>query len=849
MKRKIGMILLVIYVITFLMTVSACSFDLTAWGKVEAEDFTMPEIRYELYNNADFSDYTPEGQLPNELVAEQWPNYGIGDPYIFRFNGVYYLYCSSRDGWNGVRAWKSTDLVNWTQCTAEGFGEEYTGYVSVDETLVGAFAPEVYYWNGYFYMYSSPSGNGHYVYKAESPEGPFVRVSDKQDSRIDGSVFIDDNEKMYFLAAGNAGIVMTEMASMEDIYSSETAFSNVSLSNAIMGSWTEGPMIIKYGGIYYLTYTGTDVESQAYRISYSTETDGSRFGDMDAFTYGVDLPIVLTVDEENNFKGLGHSSSVLGPDMDSYYIVYHSLNTLTTNGPYRSLNIDRLMFNGTQMSVDESKTASIKATQPAFYATGVTDAQFDISGNTALSKQIAGSVFTAEFNLKGDGVKCVVGYVDENNYAYVIADYAEKTIKLVSVDGGNENVIATGTLINDFRKDVIHTVRVSYADGKADIYFDNMCKISDAVLTVSSGKIGYIGDGEYYCTVFSNVAKSMSDRVELKQSGASIGASTYLPQDYYKGVESYRLGSKSGLSRVQIDEEYSDDEGYTGSYALTLGESGDFARYVTYFRQGGHHGLKLTYDKAYAGKQIGVRVNGGEIQTVTLPSVDCGENGCIITAYVCRIDVEEGANFIAFYGVGDEVSFISFAADPLANNGYEYANDLSAVMEKGATYATMYRLYENGHTTRSGSRMLAYIGNNTLSDFEISVKIKFISHNAYSAGLIIRGGNFANARNDTATSIQGYYVALDSRNVHISKFNHSKSQTKMEADAIGKTKDTLTEEYTELKVRAEGNTISVYVDGEFVFKIEDSHAFLSGYVGLYSDGAEVIYKDFYIKQI
>lgn len=848
MKKILGIILAGALIVTQLAMFGGCSTTTSDSG-VEKESFTMPNVQYETYNNGDFCDFVGVGaETSNDYVPEQWPNYGIGDPYVFRFNGTYYLYCSSRDNWNGVRAWKSTDLVHWTQCTAQGFTEAQKGYVSIDESLVGAFAPEVYYWNGYFYMYSSPSGTGHRVYRATSPEGPFVRVTDRLDSRIDGSVFIDDDEKMYFFTAGDSGIIMSEMKSMTDLYSGDTDFTRVNLNNAIIGSWTEGPMMIKRNGIYYLTYTGTDVESQAYRISYSTETDSTKFGSKEAFTYGVDLPIILTVDEENNFKGLGHSSTVMGPDMDSYYIVYHSLNSLTTNGPYRSLNIDRLIFNGTQMSVDESKTNSIKATQPAFYASNVSDDKFDVSGNTALSKATTGKVFTAEFNMKGNGVKCVVGYVDNNNYAYVTVDYTDKTIKLIKVTNGTENVASMGTLVNNFSSDVIHTVRVAYADGKADVYFDNMCKISDASVSLSQGKVGYIGDGEYYCTTFSNVAKGLSDKVELKQSGASIGASNYLPEGYYDGVESYKLGSGSSLEKVEIDEEYSDDLGYTGSYALTLA-NGDFARYATYFRKGGHYGLKLTYENVYAGKKIGLRVNGGKMQTVTLPEVKCGENGCVITAFVGEFDVEEGVNFIALYGVGDNASFISFSSERLANNGYEYSNNLANVIERGVTYSSMYRLYDGGHATRGGSVMLAYIGDDTLSDFEMSVKIKFISHNAYGAGLIVRGRNFANARYDTETSIQGYYVAFDSRNVSISKFNHSNSQTKLEADVIGKTKDELTKEYTTLKVVCKGNTISVYVDGEYKFKLEDAHAFLTGHVGLYSDGAEVVYKDFYIKQI
>ena len=53
------------------------------------------------------------------------------------------------------------------------------------------FAPEVIYFNGMFYMISSPSGNGHYVFESESPEGPFSAISGNIGKSIDGSYFID----------------------------------------------------------------------------------------------------------------------------------------------------------------------------------------------------------------------------------------------------------------------------------------------------------------------------------------------------------------------------------------------------------------------------------------------------------------------------------------------------------------------------------------------------------------------------------------------------------------------------------------------------------------------------------
>ena len=38
-----------------------------------------------------------------------------------------------------------------------------------DETSHGAYAPEVIYYDGYFYLCQSRAGQGHYIYRSESP--------------------------------------------------------------------------------------------------------------------------------------------------------------------------------------------------------------------------------------------------------------------------------------------------------------------------------------------------------------------------------------------------------------------------------------------------------------------------------------------------------------------------------------------------------------------------------------------------------------------------------------------------------------------------------------------------------
>ena len=144
---------------------------------------------------------------PVKDISDSWDEYGNGDPYVMKFNGTYYLYVSTRDNEKGVKCWSSRDMVNWKyegNCIAEG---------NSMDTSKAAYAPELAYYNGKFYMYTSPAGQGHYVFESDNPTGPFEKVTDNFGHSIDGSVFVDDDGKWYFYYASDRGIRVKEMSS------------------------------------------------------------------------------------------------------------------------------------------------------------------------------------------------------------------------------------------------------------------------------------------------------------------------------------------------------------------------------------------------------------------------------------------------------------------------------------------------------------------------------------------------------------------------------------------------------------------------------------------------------------
>lgn len=828
--RKIAVFVLAL---AMLFSIAACGDKngQNAGSGQQPEDdytgFTDPQTVFTTYDNKDYNEYLMGADT---TIANQWPGYGIGDPFVMRFNGKYYLYCSTLDSEIGVRGYVSADLVTWEPVSGNGLRD---GYVSYDPVAAAAYAPEVYYFNGKFYMYLSHNGGECFILWSDKPEGPFIKATDSFKLQIDGSVLIDDDEQMYFTYASDNGIIMARMNDMLSVNTSKLP----TLLNTSIGGWTEGPYILKRDGIYYLTYTGNHVASDGYRIAYATATTLEGGYDYN-FTRAVNNPLALST--ESALKGIGHSSTVLGPDMDSHYLVYHYLNS--SGGPNRSLGIDRLTFNGTMMSVGTTLEGSVKPTLPAFYAIGADEEKFDTNGDYLLSKASAKANFTAEFNSTGNGVNTFVfGYTDENNYCDVQIDLTAKTVKLNKTANGETDEIASGTLVNDFAADVLHTVRVAVRDGKADVVFDNMTKIDNAEIDVPAGKIGYkaAGDAVIGYTAFSDVAMGMSDEREAKQATAFVGADTYLTENIHNAA--YRLGESSGIEVIE------DDAPFTGVKQLVLGESGDYVSYLVKFPEKARYGLEVVYNSAYRGKKIKVQIGSGEAKECVLPDLTSTEDtptaGEYLRAIVGSFDRNEGYAVVKIESASaDDVGVVAFRFAPVSAVEPKYEQSLTTYAEKGADYKTIWKLKDGGHYAKAGTRQLVYFGDNTITDFTLEAEIKLEGASGIStAGIVFRADNYAASTHDSYRSILGYYLSVSNSLIRLERLNYADGYSQI---AVAESNPfTVSDTFYTIKIEARGNIIKVWADGNLVMQVTDSWAFTHGKIGLYTNGAAAIFRN------
>ncbi len=410
----------------------------------------------------------------------------IGDPFILRHNGKYFLYPSTEYPNKGIRCFSSTDLINF----------KFEGIVCDDPVTLNAYAPEVIYAYNKFYLCTSPGGNGHYIFVSDSPLGPFKRITENIQNMIDGSFFLDENHHLRFYRANHNGISMVFL----DENGQPSKRENI---HAPLYGWTEGPFMIYKDGFYYLTYCGNHLESKGYRIHYATSRS------LDEDFRPSNQPLLISTKDE--YCNLGHSSTVLAPDLDGYYLVYHHLFPLevTEKGTRytRNLCFDRLHFNGRMMSTTPTNFEIDDPKMPTLYEDlSLTQNQFDLNYPLVLSKIGTDVDFTSEFNFKQNGVILILSYQDNQNYIGIECENNKVTLK--EIVNGNEKIIKEKELNLDFN--YFHTVRVINGI-KLEILVDNV-----PVLTfnkVQGGKIGYLTntiEGIYF-TAFSNYANGSSD--------------------------------------------------------------------------------------------------------------------------------------------------------------------------------------------------------------------------------------------------------------------------------------------------------------------------------------------------
>jgi hypothetical protein len=770
-------------------------------------------------------------------LPDEWPMYGVGDPFIFKYLGTYYLYVSTRDNEVGVRCYSSPDLVRWTS----------RGLCSTDPITKSAYAPEVRYWDGTFYMYTSPAGLGHYVLTATSPTGPFVAATGNLGASIDGSVFVDDNGQWTFLHAGSTGITAHPMPTPLSLGPATV------IGGAFLNGWTEGPGMIKRGGIYYLTYTGNHVLDKGYRVAVATSSAGPMTG---FSSTGQGNPVVLSA--EGDFTGLGHSTNFIGPDLDTYFITYHNKAGDFGVGPYRRLDIDRLAWNGSKMLVlgpthtpqpvpampvfcDDFSAAALgtswRASGSGTISVAAGAARISTLGNTTpteiLTTFATAAAYTAELNVRQTTAGstgsarygAVVGSVDDANAVTILLRSDTNQVETRVASSATPRLAA---LPAGFDHRSWHQLRVEKSATALRVYVDGMLEQTLDGTLAGAGRIGYVAidaDASFGYVAYSNQVDGSATFDTPKPIPGRIAAVHYGSGGEGVDFHDATAGNTGGGYRADgVDIRASS----AGGFQVTATASGEWLRYATNVAAAGAYQIGVRYAAAASAS---VRLRAGTTDAtgvVALPAT--GGPDALRTFTIPGVMLPAGIGTLTLEivsGSPELHSLIAVPADvPSTTSGDEFAGTFAA----GWSYADGTWTVAGGVATATASAKRAF-GPAGVTDLDVSTDVR--GTGSYDGGLLLRATNAAvgGAGDDPVAGtdfLQGYFVGLSPTALVLGKQNYDWTQL---ATATGSFPAGT---WTHLAVSIRQDTIQVFVNGATTPAIvyTDPDPFIAGRPGL-----------------
>lgn len=793
--------------------------------------------------------------IENPLILEnEWPGYSIGDPYVLKHNGTFYLYCSTKDSETGVKCWSSRNLVEW----------DYEGLCSTDPITKGAYAPEVIYWNGTFYMYTSPAGNGHYVLSGPSPTGPFESVTRNLGKSIDGSVYIDDDAGMYFYHASSQGIMGCTM-------SGPTSFGASTNLNAQMNNgWTEGPCVFKRNGKYYMIYTGNHVISRGYRIDYATCATGP----VDQYTpASMQNPILL--DALGLHTGLGHGSIFIGPDLDSYYLTYHNL--VSGIGPFRRLNFDRIAWNGDKMILLGPTTFPqenpalpdifdyFERDTPGEAWTFPAGGRWQIqNGSLVQDTSIAGEEnwfigvmdsttgrdYTAEFNLKeslreqedgGPGV--LFAYADPANYGALLLNSATGQLEIYFIRDGVRETAQVIELPAEYDYSVWHNIRIEAFSHQYSFFVDGMLKHT---LTFESkgGRIGYLTNhchGDFGFIAFTGRVNGSGTFDLYKPVPGKLPAVQYNTGG--EGTGYHREETPSQSQNLMRSDEVELVNSSLGGYALQSVEAGEWFKYNINVDLDQLYNAELIYSAIQPGCQIRIHLDDTDISgLVDLSST--GGNDQWKSYLIKDLQLPGGYHTLKVEVVSGSFNFYSMELVRADNAAFDKTVSFDGAFGSGWKYEDGEWRIRDKNAVIDGFGKRAY-GSEYWRDYTVETDLLFTR--SMNAGVIFRVDNPAlgGAGNDPALGtdfLQGYFVGFNFGTVVLGKHNYGWQSLATTPGSY------LLNTWYHLRVVAEGNRVMVFVDdmSQPVIDYTDPLPLIGGMAGLRSYNTGVRFDNFHV---
>ena len=734
-------------------------------------------------------------QNPIAVFNDQGAKMDAADPFVMRFNGKYYLYTT---GAEEIRVYESEDLVHWTfkgHCTRNGQGRI-------------AYAPEVFYWRGAFYMITSPSGNGHYIMKSDSPLGPFDRVTENFGYSIDGSLFADDNGKLYmYNLPGNKSIGIVEIDENTLTPKGVNKATGVTLNH-----WTEGPGMIRRGEWHYLTFTGNHYLSTGYRIAWA-----SRKGDaLGRYTQPKDHTLMINSVFKDPFTGLGHSANFYGPDLDSIYTSYHChAPEQTGGGLVRWYNLDRLLTNGGWLyTTGPSDTAMPVPNQPDVRG----DAQGDLRDFAQTAEGFTAEVnasnrFTQEcnFSLNGGEMAWRMGTC-EGQPALITTDGKKISFTVGSKTIAKANVPELGETGR------LHALRVECTGDILYVYIDTMRLLTVKEPAVTADTIGALKrDGVAY-SFMAHTAKALGD--------GDLSAVKAIP-GRFAAVHAVNGAMLETLEGPELE-----------ARAAMLGT----ATYNVRVAEAGNYCFDLTVRAKDAGKTLTLQINGEALVTIAIPAAPDKTDWFTFTSDAITLPAGDHALTIA----GEDAALLM-----INTFVHEVMEEKTWALEKnkrdGIITLGSFAAKDGALSVSMGKNSFALIGGQGCTDYEMRVTFDMPKQGSGFSGFLMHATHASIHPDQVAEACYGYGVAITNTGLTVRRMNygHSMDATKIKIDGWKELAAAT------LTLRVQDNALSIFVDDaqEPVAVIRDAAPFTHGMCGLFSTGKELRVTELSVKPL
>jgi alpha-N-arabinofuranosidase len=229
------------------------------------------------------------------------------DPSLCRVGDDFYLTNSTFEFFPGLPLYHSRDLVHWKQI---GNALNRPSQLPLKGATDGGglYAPTLRYWKGLFYLTCcNVSGGGNFIVTAKDPAGPWSEPVWLNDFGIDGSLFFDDDGKIYYSRAGTEG--------QNGIYQAELDPASLKPKSSFKqiwsypDEWNEGPHLYKIKGKYFLLIAAGGTGDRHTEIAARSD---SPWGPIERCPYN---PILTERDEPHSpIQCTGHADLFDAPD-------------------------------------------------------------------------------------------------------------------------------------------------------------------------------------------------------------------------------------------------------------------------------------------------------------------------------------------------------------------------------------------------------------------------------------------------------------------------------------------------------------------------------------------------------